>query len=559
MARLPNVGSDKNAWGDVLNEYLAVSLESDGELKSTAIADGSLTRAKLATAAKGAAVYNVKDYGAEGDGLTDDTTAIQAAIDAAPAGSTIFAPTGKYVISTLSITKPLTMKGEGVTWRGTGTFAHASWAELTRGDGTLFISSATSGAALTYAPSPDSGQVDLQDFGIIGPGSGTSTGLSMPAGPARNNLRNVMLGNFSIGLNMACLQNQIVSLSIRGCSVGLTFGSGANANTFIGTDVVACVIGIQNGTGGSTGATGNVFHGGAIQGCSDIAIHHNGTGAAANIYTGVYLENSGSNFSIKIDAGGYNRFDSLHATGGPTSISTSQNFITGPQSIPAITVTGSRNFFLGQFGNGITNSGSDNVILNTSGGHFTVVRTEEQERTGVAKASLGEYVRPRTEWNESTASLGDGVIELTYFRATKTETVSSVSMWTSGTAQSGATTVKMAVYELDLSLNLTRVGVTANSTGLFVASNTKYTGTLSSSFTKTAGQLYAVGVLVVGGTKPTLVAVQPHTSATQAAEFGQDRKLAGRITGQTDMSASYTAAQSGAPATGRSPFALLNV
>lgn len=48
-----------------------------------------------------AQIFNVKDYGAAGDWATDDTQAIQAAIDAAAAagGGTVYVPTGDYVLS----------------------------------------------------------------------------------------------------------------------------------------------------------------------------------------------------------------------------------------------------------------------------------------------------------------------------------------------------------------------------------------------------------------------------------------------------------------------------
>lgn len=47
---------------------------------------------------KGGMVYNVMAYGAVADGTTDDAPAIQAVIDAAPAGSTIYLPRGTYAI-----------------------------------------------------------------------------------------------------------------------------------------------------------------------------------------------------------------------------------------------------------------------------------------------------------------------------------------------------------------------------------------------------------------------------------------------------------------------------
>lgn len=99
MARLPVVGSDSNTWGSVLNSFLSVALNADGSIKNL--------------------YTNVKDpaYGAKGDGLTDDTAAIQAAINAVVAvgRGTVFLPAGNYLISSSLIldANSITIKGEG--------------------------------------------------------------------------------------------------------------------------------------------------------------------------------------------------------------------------------------------------------------------------------------------------------------------------------------------------------------------------------------------------------------------------------------------------------------
>ena len=55
---------------------------------------------------------SVKDFGAEGDGVTDDTASIQAAIDAAPFGGSVYFPSGKYIISAaITVNKPMTIFG----------------------------------------------------------------------------------------------------------------------------------------------------------------------------------------------------------------------------------------------------------------------------------------------------------------------------------------------------------------------------------------------------------------------------------------------------------------
>lgn len=60
------------------------------------------------------AVLNVRDYGAKGDNSTDDTSAIQAALDAAPDKTAVYFPSGTYLTGNLTIpNKFLTIFGDG--------------------------------------------------------------------------------------------------------------------------------------------------------------------------------------------------------------------------------------------------------------------------------------------------------------------------------------------------------------------------------------------------------------------------------------------------------------
>jgi hypothetical protein len=81
-------GTNKKATAQVVGNNLPV------------VSTGSTTSRKLKD--RFADTVNVKDFGAVGDGVTDDTAAFQAAASAAGIGNPIFVPSGNYLKSTIT-------------------------------------------------------------------------------------------------------------------------------------------------------------------------------------------------------------------------------------------------------------------------------------------------------------------------------------------------------------------------------------------------------------------------------------------------------------------------
>jgi hypothetical protein len=114
-----------NYFSGLPNNAIVKIVDKDGASKSsyrTFINNFTLTINAVGTASvaggsgSGSKVFNVKDFGAKGDGVTDDRAAIQAAINAlgVAGGGILYAPKGDYVINgDLVPTSTLQLLGDG--------------------------------------------------------------------------------------------------------------------------------------------------------------------------------------------------------------------------------------------------------------------------------------------------------------------------------------------------------------------------------------------------------------------------------------------------------------
>lgn len=216
MARLPVDHGDPDVWGEILNTYLTVGHNPDGThnigttlspgliqlsgdlsgnawspvvtaihgvaVPSSPAAGQYLVATSPTTAAwqspTSASTVNVRDaqYGATGNGTTDDTVAIDSALTAAGSGGVVYFPAGTYLISAaLSVPSSVTLHGDGV-------------------NSTVIKQSSTSANAVTAVSST---ALKIADMQFYGPSSGTGVGISISGSPTSYAyLRNVRVAHF---------------------------------------------------------------------------------------------------------------------------------------------------------------------------------------------------------------------------------------------------------------------------------------------------------------------------------------------------------------------------
>lgn len=215
-----------------------------------------------------------QDYGAIGDGTTDDTAAFQAALDALNlgGGGVLFIPAATY-----KLTAALTTRS-GVSLLG-------------QGSNVSILNQTTTGVDLLTGT--DVSRVAVQGVALVGPGSGTGKGvnfaLSVNTATTYLGFRDVYVHAF--GSDGVKVQNpsvssftQVVSESNGGngfnlpgqslptatgnaCSLNACYGKGNTASGFNLTDLVYCNLSACVATGNATGYAVNTCQSVSLDGC----------------------------------------------------------------------------------------------------------------------------------------------------------------------------------------------------------------------------------------------------------------------------------------------------
>lgn len=515
-------------------------------------------------------VYNVKEapYGATGNGTTDDTTALQAAIDAAgtAGGGIVFFPAGTYKIS--SALNVGNNSRHNVTLQGVGSGNYST------GDApcTIVQSSTTAHGIV----SSDTMNNWIKDIKIQGPGSGTGDGIHLTWAVNTNilgfNLDNVMIRGF--GGNGISAQSLIVStirrvtsaynggdgfyfygggtsVSFESCFASTNGGNGYNINQMNYCHFSACAsdannVGwlLTNGTTACTisgsGAETNTTDGLVINGVYNVTV--SGFGVYSNHRYGVYV--LGNSYRVELnniwETASTGAVYSIYTTGSaitttfmygvasPTHFSGFKDTIlqdgvlTTPSIVGALTGNADTATKLATTRkiNGVSFDGSADITVSDSANSFT------SSVSSMPRTAVQAYPNPPSGW-----------VTLNCFTADKSMTVNNLTTICGTAAAATPTLCRLGIYSIDGSNNLTLIGSTANDTTLW-SSATSYTKALTSGVAITQGSRYALATLIVSS-----AAVANLGGYWGVGSEGIVSPMTGvMVNGKSDLPASITAA-----------------
>jgi hypothetical protein len=259
---------------------------ADGDLNTTTITQSGTGAVERTLTSKLGEIVSVKDFGATGDGSTDDTSAIQAAIDAVEArgGGEIRLPAGDYKISST-----LTINGANVHLVGEGSDdVHGVGSEGTIATTTLTWAGSAGGTMVKFVPTTGASAQKGVGGGVQGTffeasysgGSGAGIGLHVQSWDkgefkdlffrefATTGLKLDTLAASSLGEEQNCQQNRFISIGGRQQNAGGRFimldgnanaSANASMNYFENCDVVFSGMAATQGAYDLLDCDNNVF------------------------------------------------------------------------------------------------------------------------------------------------------------------------------------------------------------------------------------------------------------------------------------------------------------
>ena len=207
---------------------------------------------------------------------------------------------------------------------------------------------------------------------------------------------------------------------------------------------------------------------------------------------------------------------------------------------------------LGELHNVLTNGATNGQVLTyDSSTQLWTHRSTEYDPmlAALGMSSATPETMPRVVASAAGTTLS-GEVHLSFFTPAEDKTISNLTMVTSTTAAAGATLIRMGLYTVDGSGNVTLVARTASDTTLFNAINTPFTRAFSTTggypatYALVAGTRYAVGFIVVATTRPALY----HSSTQNAAMTSLAPRMSAVLASQADLPTTINTVGGASPA-----------
>lgn len=311
------------------------------------------------------AAANVREYGATGDGITDDTAAIQAAIDAAGSGATVV-PAGTYSVSNLTLRHPGSrLVGESAAMLCKAPRGHSLYSGAAFFHGSVIKAGTKVEPAIRVAERG----CGLDDLTLVG-SDGSPTGVLFQterSAPQKNPCRNLNVANFGVGVKFdGVYYSHMDSLTVAGCDTGLHLGRSSNQNVFTNLFLDFC----GQAAVVDSGSDLNLFQGGSVQNYQLGGFLFTGPGTHNNRLLSFYFESAYCDDAVTVETGAdYTGLEGCHFSGSRQRIrlASNQNRVLFPDGVASVEASGYGNFLLGRFVHepSITaSSNNDNVVWN---------------------------------------------------------------------------------------------------------------------------------------------------------------------------------------------------